>query len=240
MTERGKFIAIEGIDGSGKGTQAELLAREFATRGLPCARFSFPRYDSSFGRLVGRFLNGEFGPLSAVDAHFSALLYAGDRFEAKGALEAELAAGKIILADRYVASNLAHQTARVPGEGRAQFMAWLRQLEYGIYGLPREDLVIYLHLNPEQAYRLIGTKSARPYTGRTHDLQETDMGHLKQAAKVYEVLASESNWVTIECADSETGGPKTPEEIHRAVRAAVGSRVLRQLSSASTSSLELS
>src|SRR3984957_11885807 len=189
MTERGKFIAIEGIDGSGKGTQAELLAREFATRGIPCARFSFPRYDSSFGRLVGRFLNGEFGPLSAVDAHFSALLYAGDRFEAKGALEAELAAGKIILADRYVASNLAHQTARVPAEDRAQFMAWLRQLEYQIYGLPQEDLVIYLRLNPEQAYRLVGTKSARPYTGLTHDLQETDRGHLEQAAKVYEVLA---------------------------------------------------
>jgi dTMP kinase len=239
MTLRGKFIAIEGIDGSGKGTQAELLAREFATRGMPCARFSFPRYDSSFGRLVGRFLNGEFGALSAVDAHFSALLYAGDRFEAKGALEAELAAGKVILADRYVASNLAHQTARVPDEGRPQFMAWLRQLEYGIYGLPREDLVIYLRLNPEQAYRLVGTKSPRPYTGLARDLQEADRGHLEQAAKVYEVLATESNWATIECADPETGSPKTPAEIHQAVMAAVGSRVLRPLLSASASSLQL-
>jgi dTMP kinase len=226
MTPRGKFIAIEGIDGSGKGTQAELLAREFERRGLPCARFSFPRYESSFGKLVARFLNGEFGTLDAVDAHFSALLYAGDRFESKGALEAALAAGQTILADRYIGSNLAHQTARVAPEVRAQFLAWLRQLEYGIYGLPREDLVIYLRLRPAEAHRLVGTKKIRSYTSRVRDLQETDQGHLEQAAQVYELLATEPNWVTIECLDLAAGGPKTPAEIHQAVLATVESRVL--------------
>ncbi len=225
MTARGKLIALEGIDGSGKGTQSELLARAFQARGIRCARFSFPRYESSFGKLVGRFLNGEFGNLSAVDPHFSALLYAGDRFEAKGALEAALDAGQTILADRYVGSNLAHQTARVPAGDRPAFIEWLRQLEYGIYGLPQEDLVIYLRVSPEEAYRLVGTKAPRLYTSRTRDLQETDRAHLEQAAQVYDSLATQPNWVTIECLESETVRLKAPDEIHQAVQAAIESRL---------------
>src|SRR5579871_2025076 len=105
MPPRGKLIVFEGIDGSGKRTQAEALAREFSARGIACAQIDFPRYDGFFGRLVAQFLNGDFGPLEAVDPHFSALLYANDRLEAKPRLEAELAAGKILLADRYISSN---------------------------------------------------------------------------------------------------------------------------------------
>src|SRR5580692_11000422 len=102
MTAPGKLIALEGIDGSGKRTQLDLLARDIEARGLPALRISFPRYDSSFGKLVARYLNGEFGSLETVDPHLSALLYAGDRLEAKADIHAALAAGKIVLADRYV------------------------------------------------------------------------------------------------------------------------------------------
>src|SRR5579863_3042937 len=129
---RGKLIVIEGIDGAGKGTQADLLARAFQERGIPFVKFGFPRYESSFGRLIAQFLNGEFGPLAAVDAHFSALLYAGDRFEAKPDLEAALHSGQTVVTDRYIASNLAHQTARVSAERRLEFISWLRRLEYGL------------------------------------------------------------------------------------------------------------
>ena len=110
MPDRGFFIAIEGIDGAGKRTQIDLLREALTRRGADCASISFPRYDSFFGRLVARYLNGEFGPLDAVDPHFAALLYAGDRLDAKPELEAALAAGKTLLADRYVASNLAHHS----------------------------------------------------------------------------------------------------------------------------------
>jgi len=148
MPVRGKLIAIEGIDGSGKRTQVELLAAALRTQGHSVYSTSFPQYGSWFGKMVGQFLNGELGPLEGVDPHFTALLYAGDRYEAKPRLGAALNEGQIVLADRYIASNLAHQTARVEPEERAAFVEWIEHLEYGIYGLPPEDLVLYLRLPP--------------------------------------------------------------------------------------------
>jgi len=226
MASRGTLIAIEGVDGAGKRTQTELLGRALAARGVSCVTFSFPRYESFFGKMIAGFLNGEFGALEAVDPRLTALLYAGDRLEAKPELEAALAAGKTILADRYIASNLAHQCARVIPEQRAEFLAWLRRLEYDIYGLPAESLVVYLRVKPAQAQQLIERKAARGYTPLKHDLLESNLMHLEQAARVYDALAAEPNWVTIECLDAASGTMKPPEEIHRAVLAVVESRVL--------------
>src|SRR5262249_35241105 len=156
----------------------------------------FPRYEGFFGKLVARFLNGEFGPLSAVDPHFSALLYANDRLESKPVLESALSSGKVVLADRYIGSNMAHQGARVTAEKRAEFLAWLKQLEYQVYGLPAEDLVIYLRVPVVEAHRLIGEKGARGYTDRRRDIQEADLGHLASAAELYDALSHQPNWVT--------------------------------------------
>ena len=221
----GTLLAIEGIDGAGKRTQTELLGKALAARGISLAHFSFPRYESFFGQLVARFLNGEFGPLEAVDPHFSALLYAGNRLEAKPELDAALAAGKTLLTDRYIASNLAHQTARVPAAQRADFLAWLRRLEYGVYGLPVEDLVIFLRLAPASAQQMVGRKATRNYTDRKHDLQESNLAHLRETSLIYDQLAAQANWVTIECAGPD-GAVKPAPEIHKAIFAAVESRVL--------------
>jgi dTMP kinase len=225
MTTRGKFIAIEGIDGSGKRTQLDLLARALESRGIPCVCVSFPRYDSSFGQLVARYLNGDFGPLSAVDAHFSAMLYAGDRLEAKPELDAALSAGKTVLADRYVASNLAHQTARVAPEQRDEFLRWLQRLEYSLYDLPAEDLVLFLRLPVAEAHRLVGMKKARGYTALRRDLQEADVRHLEQAALIYERLASAPNWAAIDCVSQPAGTLLAPEAIHAAVLATIDARL---------------
>ena len=138
MGNPGKLIAFEGIDGSGKRTQLDLLTSALDARGLATFCIGFPQYESFYGKLVARYLNGEFGPLGAVDPHLSAVLYAGDRLEAKPEIDAALTTGKIVLADRYIGSNMAHQSARVPSQEREEFYAWLKRLEYGLYALPVE------------------------------------------------------------------------------------------------------
>lgn len=221
MQARGKLIVFEGIDGSGKRTQLDALVGEFSRRGIAFAQISFPNYSGFYGKLVAQFLNGEFGPLSAVDPHFSALLYAGDRLESKARIESALAAGKVVLADRYVASNLAHQGARVPREKRGNFLAWLKQLEYEVHALPVEDLVIYLRVPVAEAHQNVGHKAARKYTRARRDLQESDLLHLKAASQVYDELARQSNWVTIECYDLASASLRSPATIHNEVLAVV-------------------
>ena len=224
MPARGKFIVLEGIDGSGKRTQVQALAQSLAQRGTPFAQISFPNYDGFYGKLVAQFLNGEFGPLSAVDPHFSALLYAGDRLESKPAIESALAAGKLLLADRYVASNLAHQGARMAPEKRGNFLAWLRQLEYEVHALPVEDLVVYLRVPVAEAHRLVGHKAAREYTTARRDLQESDIAHLEAASRIYDDLARQPHWVTIDCYDATAGALRAAPSIHQEIVEAIFSR----------------
>ncbi|HXM96032.1 MAG TPA: thymidylate kinase [Candidatus Dormibacteraeota bacterium] len=220
-TTRGKLIAIEGIDGSGKRTQVELLQRALAERGHSVYVTGFPQYDSWFGKMVGQFLNGELGTLESVDPHFTAMLYAGDRLEAKAKLEEALANGQIVLADRYIASNLAHQTARVPAAKRSAFTAWIEHLEYTIYGLPRESLTLYLRVPLREAQALIARKSARSYTSSKRDLQEASLQHLEDAAKIYDLLARRPQWATIECFDADRNRLHPREAIAQKVLAAV-------------------
>jgi len=221
MNTRGLLIAIEGIDGSGKHTQARLLEHSLLSKGFAVYATGFPQYESWFGSMVGKFLNGEFGSLQAVDPHFSALLYAGDRFEAKPRIESFLNDGKVVLVDRYVASNLAHQVARAAAEKRSEFLRWIEHLEYSIYGLPREDLILYLRVPPSQAQKLVAQKSERNYTRATHDLQEKSLRHLEDAAEMYDMLSRSRPWATIQCYDAQNNSLRLPEEIAAEVLSAV-------------------
>lgn len=228
MNNRGKLIAIEGIDGSGKQTQVRLLARELEARGLSVLSTGFPQYGSWFGKMVGQFLNGDFGPLDSLDPHFTALLYAGDRFECKQPIVAALESGDVVLADRYIASNLAHQTARSAPDKRDDFRAWIEHLEYNIYGLPKEDLVLYLRLPPREAQSLVAKKSARDYTQAAHDILESDLSHLQDAADMYDLLSRRSNWKTVECFDPASQSIRPAQEISAEILAAVLPRLALQ------------
>src|SRR5580658_2521572 len=221
MTPPGKLIAIEGIDGSGKRTQVGLLEKALTASGHAVYSTGFPQYDSWFGKMVGQFLNGDFGQLETVDPHFTALLYAGDRFEAKFRLETALKLGKIVLADRYIGSNLAHQTARVSAADRPAFISWIEHLEYNIYNLPRETLVLYLRVPPRQAQELVARKSTRSYTKVKQDLQEASLRHLEDAAAMYDQLARRPNWATIPCFDETRGSMRPQKHIATEILAAV-------------------
>jgi dTMP kinase len=213
MTTRGLLIAIEGIDGSGKHTQAKLLEHSLQGLGYKVYSTGFPQYESWFGTMVGKFLNGDFGPLESVDPHFTALLYAGDRFEAKPRLESSLNDGKIVLVDRYIGSNLAHQVALAKPEKRAEFLRWIEHLEYSIYGLPRENMILYLRVPPNQAQKLVAQKSERKYTAAKHDILEKDLRHLEDAAEMYDMMSRSRPWATIQCYDPGNNGLRLPEDI---------------------------
>jgi dTMP kinase len=221
MKPRGILIAVEGIDGSGKRTQVALLEKALAKRANSVYSTGFPQYDSWFGKMVGQFLDGQLGSLDSVDPHFTALLYAGDRFEAKPRIEAELKRGSIVLTDRYIGSNLAHQTARVPAGKRAAFLNWIEHLEYRIYGLPRESLVLYLRVPPVEAQSLVARKSTRSYTDSKQDILEASLRHLQDATQMYDLLSRRPNWATIPCFDVERHTMRPPEEIAAEVLVAV-------------------
>jgi dTMP kinase len=213
MTTRGLLIAIEGIDGSGKHTQAKLLEHSLQGLGYKIYSTGFPQYESWFGTMVGKFLNGDFGPLESIDPHFTAMLYAGDRFEAKPRLESSLNEGKIVLVDRYIGSNLAHQVAMAKPEKRAEFLRWIEHLEYSVYGLPRESLILYLRVPPSQAQKLVAKKTERKYTAAKHDILEKNLRHLEDAAEMYDMMSRSRPWATIQCFDSENNGLRMPEDI---------------------------
>ena len=189
------LLEIEGIDGSGKGTQAARLAETAAARGLRVAGFSFPAYDGNpFSDAVADYLNGAFGTAGEVHPELAGLLYACDRWHARPRLEAALAANDLVVLDRYVGSNLGHQGSKLEGEARERLLAWLVEVEYGAFGLPRPDVVVLLDAPPAVARERVGRKEARAYTTLEADIHEGDIAHSNATRDVYLELAAREGW----------------------------------------------
>ncbi len=200
----GQLIALEGIDGSGKGTQAKLLTDRFNNAGRSAQLLSFPQYDNTFfGKVIGEFLNGEFGDLDDVHPFFASLLYAGDRFESLGRLKAAMSESEFVILDRYVASNLAHQVTRAAEADQAELLERIQHVEFKVFGLPEPDLTIYLELPVPEAQRLIAKKAARTYTDKAADLQESNAPYLERVRAGYQLLADQDSWRRINCVSGE-------------------------------------
>ena len=215
------LVALEGIDGSGKGTQAKLLHQSLSTDGFVAELISFPRYsETRFGRAIGDFLNGRFGTLADVSPYLVSLLYAGDRFESKQVILDAAAKNDLVIFDRYVPSNIAHQVSKMPAAERKELIDWIETIEYGIYELPKPDLLVLLDLPATQAQKLIAQKQQRDYTDKTADLQEADAEYLENVRQTYLELADcQSGWHCIECNPNET--LRTVESIHEEIRSVV-------------------
>jgi dTMP kinase len=217
----GVLLAIEGIDGSGKGTQAARLAEAARAAGYTVASFSFPTYDGNpFSRAVAGYLNGEFGSADEVHPELAAMLYAGDRFHARPQLVAAIGEHDLVVCDRYVGSNAAHQGAKLDGDARAELLAWLEEVEYGEFALPRPDLVVLLDAPVALARRLVGRKAARNYTTLEADIHEADAEHSRATRDLYLELASRHSWRVVST-EGDDGAPRevgeVGDEIWRAV-----------------------
>lgn len=215
---RGKLIVIDGGDGSGKTTQSDMLIQYLKSQHTPVKGFDFPRYYSSFhGKTVGRFLAGEFGSLNDVSPYLASLAYALDRASAKEEMDQWLSHGGMIVSNRYATSNMAHQGARLPEGKRKEFLDWIDELEYKVHKIPREDIVIYLHVPWEVGMELTKKKGERGYlNGNGADIAERDITHRKDAESMYLLLSKKKkNWVLIECV--EQGKILAKEQIHEKV-----------------------
>jgi len=203
---QGKLLAIEGVDSSGKGTQAKLLLERLQREGKQAILVSFPRYETFSGKLVRDYLQGKFGSLEEVKPEFAALLYSLDRFNAMPFLEEQLSQGKIIVCDRYIASNIAHQAAKLQGEPQEAFIEWLHEVESP---LPKPTATVFLDLPVETSIKLMQSRE------KEKDIHELNKPYLEATRQVYLKLANQPGWITIDCS-SETG-IRAREKIHKEI-----------------------
>jgi len=219
MKKRGKFIVIEGTDGSGKTTQFKKLVSRLKKTGLKIATFDFPQYDKPSSYFVREYLNGNYGTWREVGPYRASVFYALDRFSAGRQISDWLNEGKIVLSNRYVASNMGHQGAKIKNKKeRKNFFKWLYELEYGIMSIPKPDLNIVLHMPAEVAQKLVDKKGAREYVGGIkRDIHEADIQHLRQAEETYSYIVKTfpKDFKVVEC--MRRGVLLSPDDIHKEV-----------------------
>ena len=184
------FLVIEGLDGSGKSTQIKLLRDYLDKKRIIYKYLHFPRTGSGiFGDLISRFLRGELGKIEDVDPYLVSLIYAADRHDAKSSMLDWLDKGHLLLADRYVMSNVAFQCAKLDSAKQKQDLKeWIFHLEYIQYGLPRPDLNIFLDVPFEfTSEKLSGNRSGdeRDYLNGKPDIHEADLDFQKKVREVY-------------------------------------------------------
>ena len=204
--ERGKLIAIEGTDCSGKETQTKLLKEKLEKEGKKVIIYSFPNYNSPTGRIVGGPYLGKpeigdsyFGEEALrLDPMITSLYYAADRKYNTTDVYKQLDEGYYVLLDRYVSSNQAHQGGKIFDENkRRDLYTWLDVLEYQLLDLPKPDMTIFLHMPFEYSKILKKNRTAL-------DIHEKSDEHLKNAEKAYLELADIYSWNTIECVKDNT------------------------------------
>lgn len=219
---KGKFFVIDGTDGSGKATQTKLLVSRLQKDGYKVKTIDFPQYKNNFfGKMVGRYLSGEFGSASEVSPYLASILYAADRFESKEQIEKWLKDECVIIADRYASSNQIHQGGKISNpQKRKQFLGWLEEMEFRIFKIPRPDAIIYLDMPLEISQNLLKEKAAqdkKKYLKGEKDIHESDKRHLEDAkASAVKIIKSSNNWIKINCA--KNGKPLPPEKICEMIR----------------------
>lgn len=186
---KGLFIAIEGTDGSGKGTQFELLKKRLINEGYDVETFDFPQYDKESSYFARQYLNGAYGTTDEIGPYTASLFFSLDRYEASAKIKEALNKGKIVLTNRFTGSNMAHQGTNFsnPEELRGYFL-WLDQIEFDLFKIPRPDLSVVLRVPAEIAQTLVDKKPTRSYTDKKRDLHEADLNHMSKSVKVYDHL----------------------------------------------------
>ena len=209
-----KLIVIEGLDGSGKATQAKRLTEALVEKGIPVREVSFPDYGSDSSALVRMYLSGQFGTdPQDVNAYAASSFFAVDRFASyKKDWHRDYARG-VVIADRYTTSNAVHQCSKLPKEQWEDFLNWLFDFEYKKLGIPAPDRVIYLNVDPAVSQSLMTAR----YRGDENkkDIHERDIAYLRHSREAAAYCAEKLGWETVDCC--RDGQMRSIEDIHKDV-----------------------
>ena len=226
--KKGKLIVIDGTDASGKATQTELLVKALKNEGRKVKIIDFPDYYGNFfGAFIGHCLSEQYYNFVKVHPKIASVLYAADRFESKDKIKKCLAEGNIVIANRYASANQIHQGGKITNTAKREaFIKWLAEMEYGVFKIPKPDVVFYLSVPIPVVLKLIkerNKKNNRGYLGKKKakkakktDVHEKDIKFLENSRKSALWLAkTQKGWIKIEC---EKGGQMdTRENIHNKI-----------------------
>lgn len=218
------FIVLEGLDGAGKSTQIKKLRDMFAEQGIPSEYIHFPRFDAPyFGDMIARFLRGEFGSVDQVDPYIVAMLYAEDRRDAATLIRGWMEQGKVVIADRYVYSNIGYQCAKVESASkREELKQWIFSLEYDYFKIPRPDVSLFLDVpfafTERKLLAEVREGDDREYLNGRKDIHEQSMDLQRKVRQVYlDAARVDENMHIVDCSTAE-GEMASPEIIFQRVR----------------------
>lgn len=213
--KKGKLIVLDGTDGSGKATQTKLLQARLKKEGYRVQTLDFPQYEKNFfGSFIGECLAGDHGDFVSIDPYIGSTLYAADRFESKEKIVRWLRSGCIVVLDRYVSSNQIHQGGKITdAKKRKKFLAWLEQMEYTVFGIPRPDGIVYLDVPVAVSQKLLankGQKEKKVYLKRRKtDVVEGSKKYLSDSRESALLLVKKQNrWLRVECTKKEEMLPR--------------------------------
>ena len=202
------FIVLEGLDGAGKSTQISRLKDMFLSRGVEVEYLHFPRFDAPvYGELIARFLRGELGSVEQVNPYLVALLYAGDRAECAAKIRGWLEEGKVVIADRYVYSNVGYQCAKIADvDERRALRDWIFTTEYEEFSIPRPDVSLFLDVPFSFTERKLSEQRQgddRDYLQGGRDIHEASLDLQRRVREVYLDSARDREDITVvDCSDA--------------------------------------
>ena len=216
MSKKGKFFVLEGMDGSGKATQTKLLTETLKSKGYDVVKIDFPQYGKGSAALLENYLKGEYGTSEEVGPYRASIFYACDRYDASFKMKKWLEEGKIIIADRYLASNIGHQGGKIVSKKEEwdKYVDWLHNLEFNIFEIPKPDYTLILKIYPELSMKhsnMIKDDEKKQkrimYLGddKKQDIHEADKKHLENTLKSYISISEKypDSYKIIECQEGD-------------------------------------
>lgn len=217
MNKKSLFIAIEGGDGSGKGTQAKRTSNRLKAAGYKVLNVDFPQYGTVSSKIIENYLNNKYGEALGIPADLASLPFAIDRFAAKSQIEAHLQKDNaIVLANRYTASNLAAQGTKFSDlNERLDFYQRLMQIEFDILQIPKPDINFVLLVPADVAQGNVDKKSDRLYTTSKRDAHEASKDFMELTGQNYAELCRlcPKEFIAIDCMDQSQQTMRTVEDI---------------------------